>query len=217
MRDYYKHQYQVDAIVLPHCNNEKVIEVSPGLDNREVIRIGYLGMINIDRINSLQVLCKGIQDNESYELIYFSPTLIASIQKMGLLIKNASVRFIADNNLLMCELQTCDFLFLPLTQPPGCQGRTIQVETGFPTKVIEYLLAQVPIVVHSDKDSFAAKFLEEHHCAYVIYGDSGGILNAFQKIHQDPFLKDKLIMNSIKTLAYFDGKAIANTFRELIK
>ena len=96
--------------------------------------------------------------------------------------------------------------------------RDIQVKTGFPSKVIDYLSCQVPILVHSDRGSFSAKFFEEYQCAYILYNKKDEeMLYALKHLCSDSDLRKKLLSNSIRALSYFSGETIANSFRNLIQ
>lgn len=216
MRDYYKQKYKIDTVVLPHCNNIRVPEVSKEITDREVCKIGYLGSVNIDRIQSLQLLCQTIQGNHHYQLTYFTPTSKEYIQQQNLNIENSLLEFIPDDKQLMKKLSSCDILFLPFKLSKGRSEREVQVATGFPTKVIEYLLCQAPILVHSDKKSFGAKFIEDHQCGCVVYGGSDELIHALNTLCNDHELRRRLVENAISTLVYFDGDIIANSFRNLI-
>lgn len=217
MKDYYKQNYQIDAMVLPHCNNLSVPEIPQKKIRENMCLIGYLGSINIDRVQSLRLLCQAIQGNSHYHLTYFSPTSAEYIQHQELNIENSSIEFIRDNEKLVEKLSSCDILFLPLTISQGRHERVAQVATGFPTKVIEYLLCQVPILVHCDENSFVSKFFEENKCGYIVYGGTIELLSALNILNNDPGLRKNLLENSVNTLSYFDGKSISNSFRNLLE
>lgn len=216
MGDYFKQKYKIDTVVLPHCNNILVSEVSKGNTDKEVCKIGYLGSINIDRVQSLQSLCKVIKGNHSYKLTYFTSTPKEYIQQQDLSIENSSIEFLPDDMQLMKELSLCDILFLPLTIAEDRGERITQATTGFPTKVIEYLLSHVPILVHSDKNSFGSKFIEDHQCGYVVYGGPDELIHALNTLKNDHELRRLLVENAVSTLVYFDGQIIANSFRNLL-
>jgi len=216
MKDYFEHKYQIDTIVLPHCNNKKVVIFKREITNEDTCRIGYLGSINIDRIQSLQLLCQAINGNQKYQLTYFSATSKEIFQKLGLKIENSSIEFIPDDEQLLKHLSSCDILFLPLAASQERRDREAQVSTGFPTKVIEYLLCQLPILVHSGNNTFGAQFMEDRQCGYNVYGGSEDMLSALNILSSNLELRKQLIINSMSALLYFNGPSIAQKFRELI-
>ena len=217
MRDYYSLKYKIDTVVLPHCNNIRVLERSKEINNSEVCKIGYLGSVNIDRIQSLQKLCQAIKDNHSYHLSYFSSTSKEYIQQQNLSIENSSIEFIPNDEKLLQALSSCDILFLPLTISQERTERDAQVSTGFPTKVIEYLLCQKPILVHSKPDYFTAQFFVKNQCGLVIEGGKKELFNGLEKIRGDSKLGVTLSNNSFEIISsYFDGNLIANKFRKLL-
>jgi len=218
MKEYFLQEYGLDALVLPHCKNDPIPALGKIKPIQGVCKIGYLGGINIDRVKSLQVLTRAIQGNHHYQLNYFTPVPKEKIQEMGLFIKNSCVKFIPDNEQLMKELCECDILFLPLALTNDRQEREIQVKTGFPTKAIEYLSCQVPMLLHSDKGSFCSDFFEEYQCAYILYNKKDEeMLDALKHLCSDSDLRKKILSNSIRALSYFSGEMIANSFRNLIQ
>lgn len=216
MKDYFWRHYHIDTIILPHCNNIKIVKKKIKKMHNDICKIGYLGTINIDRLQSLQILCQALRGNNDYQLIYFTLTSKKYIQKNNLDIENSLIEFIPDEQQMMNRLSTCDVLFLPLAKAPERDERNTQVLTGFPTKVIDYLLCQVPILAHSNKNSFGAKFLEDHQCGYVVDGGLAELNRAIAILACNNKLRKQLVQNSINALSYFDGNSISNSFRKII-
>jgi glycosyltransferase involved in cell wall biosynthesis len=218
MRKYFHEKYDIEPVVLPHCNNDPIPDFDGQEQIREVCRIGYLGGINVDRVKSLKVLAQAINGNPNYHLTYFTPVPEEKIREMGLFFENSDASFIPDNEHLMIALSTCDILFLPLALDDDNEEREIQVKTGFPTKAIEYLSSQVPILIHSDKGSFCADFFGKYQCAYVLHSKKiDEMQDALKRLCSDKNLREKLLKNSKPAISYFSGEEIANSFRNLIQ
>ena len=198
--------------MLPHCNNRQPLERVRKLASNAVCKIGYLGNVNIDRVRSLQILCSAIRDNPFYQLTYFTASSFEYLQQQGLVINNSSVEYISDDEQLLEELSSCDILFLPLALPHGIDRR-IQVQTGFPTKVIEYLLSQVPILCHSDGGTFAEKFIINHNIGKVVSGGKYELFQGLKSICHNMAFREQVIENSRKTLSYFYGENVVARFK----
>lgn len=215
MQEYFKEKYTIDSIVIPHCNNLTFNIEKDRIRPTDVCNIGYLGGINVDRVNSLQALCGAISRNSRFFINYFTPTSPEYIRSKGLHIENSSIAFIADDGELIKRLALQDILFLPLSLPPEKRERDAQVLTGFPTKVIEYLLCRVPILVHGDANVFAARFMKERKCGYVVEKDQD-LITALHNLNKDEELRSQILAGIDETLSYFDGKKIADSLRGII-
>lgn len=215
MREYYRQAYQVDALVLPHCNNDPVLTIPYQVEVHAPFRIAYLGTVNMDRILSLQALCKAIDGREDYFLSYFTGSSTDYLARHGLLIQNSEIKFIPGAEQLLNELAACDLLFLPVMSTSEGQ-RELQIITGFPTKVIEYLLVQKPILVHSKSCYFVSEFFRKFGCGYITDGDFEEILRVLERIKNDGALRKQLVENTTAALEYFRGDTIADAFRMLM-
>lgn len=219
MKEHYHKQYGVDAVVLPHCVNDRVPQSANSdrhSNGRATIRIAHLGSVNDDRIPSLRLLCEAIRDNARFELMYFTSQSPEFLRREGLAISNSTTKFIPDDALLRSELEKCDILFLPATLSDEHKYREAQVLTGFPTKAIEYLFVQRPILVHSKSNYFVARFFDDHRCGHVVEGGAADIFGALQTLVNDRELRETLSRNSFGAVSYFSGRTIANRLRETV-
>lgn len=212
MRDYYRQTYQVDALVLPHCNNEPVTIIPYSGEVHKPLRIAYLGNMNLDRVLSLKELCKAIDGRKEYFLSYFSAVSPNYFIQHGLAIKNSEIKFIPGAEQLLSELAACDILFLPVMSTSEGQME-LQMITGFLTKVIDYLLVQKPILVHSKASYFVSGFFKKFKCGCITDGNFEALLRVLEQMESDSALRKELVANTIPALEYFRGDNIAEAFR----
>lgn len=215
MQNYYRQKYNLNTVVLPHCNNIQPLRIS-SVTKTQPIRIGYLGSIFVDRIPSLKQLNQSVGERSDFEIVYFTSHNKSFLAQHGLLSSNVKIVFVQDQSKLLLALQKCDILFLPAMPDTNFPGREPQLLTGFPTKAIEYLLCQKSILVHSRRDYFTAKFFEKYQCGYVLDGGADSLLAALIELSSNVSLRQRLQKNTVNALAYFDGTKVANTFRENI-
>jgi len=216
IKEYYQKEYQLRTIVLPHCNNQKPEAKVDFSQQSDPVKIGYLGGINIDRIASLKILCEAVREDDNFEIIYFTPSPKSILEKEGLLITNSKMLFVPNDFELVKQLSKCDILFLPIKNNTNNSAREYQAITGFPTKTIEYLLSQKPILVHSDRDHFVSKIFDEFHCGLVTAGGSNEIKSLLLQINSDNSLRHELAKNSLIALEYFDGQNVSDEFRKSV-
>lgn len=210
MKKYFESQYGIDAIVLPHCNNE-IVNAKPQKETLgDPLKIAYLGNLDNDRIISLKYLTKSIEHDERYLLYYFTSISPSFFELNDLLVKNSVVKFIPSEKSLYEELDKCDVLFLPAIT----EKRELQMMTGFHTKIIDYLVCQKTILAHSKTEYFVSKFFSEFDCGYVVEGGVTEISNALQEIRMNAELRNRMASNAVKALGYFDGTSVATKFRQ---
>lgn len=216
MADYFSNRYRVEPIVLRHCVNvpAPVLESLPEVSTP--LRIGYLGNVNIDRLEYLRMLTAVINNNSNdFQLSYFTPQSRQILEKMGVLPPNSTVNFIPDDNLLLKELKSCDIFFLPIV--PSCDSeREQQSVTGFPTKLLDYFLSQRPVLVHCPAAYYTALFCRKYGCGYVVDGGADDVLSALRKLRDEKELRFDLVQNGLRAISIFDGVEIANRFRDLL-
>jgi hypothetical protein len=180
------------------------------------LKIGYLGNVNEDRIESLRMLASIINKNPGeFRLCYFTSQTERFLENMGVFPVNSTINFFPDDIRLLEELKLCDIFFLPMT--PSCHSaREEQSITGFPTKLLDYFLSQRPVLVHSPDNYYAALFCRKHSCGYVVDGDIDELLHALRRLSHEKELRINLVENALKTISIFNGVGIANRFRDLL-
>jgi glycosyltransferase involved in cell wall biosynthesis len=216
MQKYFQKNYDLEVITLPHCNNQDTQRTNRVESLVYPIKIGYLGSINVDRINSLRILCDSIMDDDRFFLTYFTSMTRDKLLNEGLLINNSTIKRFLDDELLLDELAKCDFLFLPVLLNSNAKERFQQIQTGFPTKAIEYLMCQKPIILHSKKEFFVSNFFEKYNCGLLVEGGKEELSFALHTLIDDKELREKLSNNSLFALEYFNGKNVVSNFLDVI-
>jgi len=112
-------------------------------------------------------------------------------------------------------LRESDILLLP----HGFSGELSPEEyrTIFPTKIMEYLIAQRPILAHVAMGTYLHKFLLENGCALVVdKADVEVLKTAIATLRTNEGLRNELVANSVKTLSQFSGETISTHLREVV-
>ncbi|MCX8157492.1 MAG: glycosyltransferase [Verrucomicrobiae bacterium] len=72
--------------------------------------------------------------------------------------------------------------------------------TAFPTKLVEYMAAGVPILVHAPPDSFLAQHVRRHHYAWLVdKPDEAALLTALKALQADVPLRRRLAQRARQT------------------
>jgi hypothetical protein len=213
MADFYRKRYGMDTACLPTCINQPIPDYAPPPEPGRPFRIGYSGNVNATRVGSLRALVAAIGRDPGYSLCYFTPQTPAYLESLGVWAPNASARFVADEASLIPLLAECDALFLPLTFDRDTVS-TDQLATCFGIKSYEYFLARRPIVVHTPRDYFLARFYRERGCGLVV-DDPGSeaLLAAFGRIRENRSLREDLVRQGLAAARPFEGPRIADALR----
>lgn len=214
---YFAERYNLNCTVLPHCINEPIDKESYSPAQGSPIKIGYLGSVNIDRVLSLKILCDSINDDSQHEIVYFTTTPEDVLLREGLLISNSKVKRILDSSILKNEISACDILFIPQTHTESNSQREFQLMTGFPTKALEYLISMKPILVHTKKKYFLAKFFSEYQCGLIVEGEKENLQAALDQLSQDEELRINLSKGCANACQYFRGDKIKLKFCKKIE
>lgn len=174
---------------------------------KETYRIVYTG--NISRLNSDSVirLVQAVRETKKYnfEIAFFtgqSNKEVAYI--LGLEQKDpVKIQFVSSNEIPGIQ-QMADILFVGLSFV-GLDQTTMQ--TTFPTKFVEYLMAGQPILAHCPRDSFLAEYIEEWQCAELVdMPDVEAIKRALEMIVDQPDRALRKIENAIRVAKGFEDR-----------
>jgi len=117
---------------------------------------------------------------------------------------------------LIAELQKADILFLP----HGFSEResTEEIETIFPTRTIEYLIAGRPILAHVPEKCFIGDFLREHGCALTVTDPNPEALQqAIMQLKTDAALRQQLVQNAVRAAKQFYAPVVAQHLRDVLQ
>lgn len=212
MHQYYLQNYNLNAVWLPFMQSAKKI-IHTRKEKSSPFRIIFSGTVNDDRLYTLQLFIKAIENNKSVQMVFLSP------QNKSFFINNAiwredfEVKFCSNSDEILSEMANCDLVYLPITYKTSSNNYD-NLKTCFGTKNLEYLQSGIPILVHSPKDFYNFQFYKKYECGYTL--DTEDILEINEKletiIHDSIEEKNNLVSNSFKTLELFSTVNILNRF-----
>jgi len=95
-----------------------------------------------------------------------------------------------------------------------------ELATAFPTKVIEYLAADRPILVHCPENYFLARFFREHECGIVVSTrDVAAIVKAVKTLLDRGSEQERMRKNALRAAQIFSidriSKVLSQTLEEI--
>ena len=109
-------------------------------------------------------------------------------------------------------------LTVGLNWPDECSIAEAELATAFPTKVIEYLAAGRPILVHCPENYFLARFFREHKCGIVVSTrDVGDIEAAMSKLLSERPEVDSIRRNAMRAAQIFSIDRLKVAFSQTLE
>ena len=179
------------------------------------LRIALSGSVNASNDGAVGHMASAIKSLPDTELWIYSKTNPHYLSTVGVDGSQFHLTTVSRDTLI-AELQKADILFLP----HGFSDRKSleEIETIFPTRTIEYLIAGRPILAHMPERCFIADFLREHHCALVITDPDIEALKAgIVRLQTDVALRQQLVQNAIGAARQFYAPVVAGHLREKLQ
>jgi hypothetical protein len=104
--------------------------------------------------------------------------------------------------------------------PHGFYGPVAEEEfvTIFPTRTIEALMSERPILAHVPKDCFFAEFLRSHGCALIVDDpDVVALQDAVDRLSHNPALRLDLVRQALRAARQFQASTVASHLRNVMQ
>jgi glycosyltransferase involved in cell wall biosynthesis len=214
---FYKKKYGITTVVLSHSVDFSLVNRRTShektLSNKSYKIIAYSGSIYPQmNLDSLQRLIQAASTIKEYDIriIFFTSVSKEVLAKWNLLNSKVEVKFVSTPELLSL-LDEADILFLPLAFT-NCDY--LEVQTVFPTKTLEYLLAQTPILVHAPKGSYLADYASAKNFGYVVdRPDVSQLREGILRLLKDDNLRSQLISGAKKAASERDSRCVVNILK----
>jgi hypothetical protein len=196
---------KVNFRVLTHSlpDNRKAISCyKTNLNQNNEIILTFLGNINNSNIDSLKYLINTFEKENNMVINLITKTSNNFLLKMDLLKTNVVVKNNIEDKDILNELNQSNFLLLP----HGLSGSLSKEEyrSVFPTKTIQYLQSNSPILSLLPCDSYLYKFLTENQCAFCITEKKEvQITSVIKNLQHNKPLIFKTVENANKTAKKF--------------
>lgn len=166
MSDEYLYRYGVNFIPFHNPIDPQLWESVPFNINKKFKRVIYVGKINQDTENNLIAMCKVIHSLsfEGYDIKFelYTPNYIEEKIKLFSKYKNCYVYNTISQNEIPKLLRSASILFLTL----GFDKHSLNyTRLSMPTKLTEYLISKVPILLYCPKEIALYKYCSDNNCA----------------------------------------------------
>jgi glycosyltransferase involved in cell wall biosynthesis len=217
LQEYLTHTYGVEVILLPVPVDLSVCDPCyPHIRDRcqRDFSIVFTGMIYDAQLSSIQTLVKAISSLSMVKFLVYTPRPARWLKQSGMSGPNVILGGFANHQEVRSLQRDADALFLPLSFD---SVHPSVVRTAFPTKLVEYLAAGRPILVHAPQDSFVSKYAQGNGFALVVNSADHKVLrDAVQRLVADEELRYRLVENARRSAQRHDAKAIAYQLQQYL-
>jgi glycosyltransferase involved in cell wall biosynthesis len=214
------HSYYPGLVCTPltHSFNETPpdLGMSPSPDTiGKPLRVALSGGVNASNEGAVEHIAAAVKSLSDVELWIYTRTNEAYLKQLGMDGDQFHLTTMSRDDLII-ELQKADILFLP----HGFSKRESaeEIETIFPTRTIEYLIAGRPILAHVPEQCFIGDFLRENECALIVTDPNPEILKqAVTHLGTDMALRQRLVQNAMLAARQFYAPVVAQHLRDVIQ
>ena len=214
------HSYYPNLVCTPltHSFNETPPDVGtlPSPDSvGKPLRLALSGGVNASNEGAVEHIAAAIRALPEVELWLYTRTNDQYLKRLGVDGDRFHLTTVSRDTLI-AELQKADILFLP----HGFSERESaeEIETIFPTRTIEYLIAGRPILAHVPEGCFIGDFLREHDCALIVTDPNPDALKeAITRLGTDTALRRRLVQNAVRAANQFYAPVVAQHLRDVIQ
>jgi hypothetical protein len=218
MTDFLLDKYGIDStpilhpIVLPIPQIKKVPDAEPPY------RLAFSGNVNFTVAERIRHVIEAVGDDPLYEIILHTPIPPEQARhEIETWASNIIIKHIPDQEALIESLRTCDVMMLALADRHGKELED-DFRTQFPTRTLEMLISERPILVIAPKDYFITRFFEAND-AGLTYTDNSidGLRDAIYRMCTSTELRESCVHNALATADSYRVNLVAETLRRELR
>lgn len=207
----YRDVYTAKMSVLPHVLNHPIVEAPHSLRSQQRYTLMFCGNVNESCRDALQRIVKTVKDDDRFNLALVTAVPHDLLKKWGIWYNGINV-YSVPSGMASVELEKADILLLP----HGFEGglSSIEYETIFPTKTVDYLFSGKPIFAHSPHNSYLSEFLLDKDCAYVVTEkDIVKLKETLNSMISNESLTKQRVFNALKVANMFTTEAVCRELK----
>jgi hypothetical protein len=214
MTDFFRVKYGIESTPLLHSIAQTVPQYTGTPSADPPYRLAFTGNINFTVAERIRDVIEAVGNDPQYEILLHSPVPEAQAREtIGLWADNVTITDIPDQSDLVESLRSCDVMMLALVDRHG-SGLEDDFRTQFPTRTLEMLISERPLLVVAPKDYFITRFFEVNG-AGLTYTENGidGLRDSIHKICTNSELRDSCVRNALVTAESYRVEQVAATLR----
>jgi glycosyltransferase involved in cell wall biosynthesis len=208
MQDHYHRKYGIRADLMPHAISRQTLVSAPsGILPSQTAKptVLFVGTVsppmNLDALKKLAAAAELLPDE--YEIIFCTPSSIASLRDMGISTTRVKVKYLARPEVQALQSRV-NVLIAPLSHK-NCSAD--EVRTVFSTKLLEYLVSGRPIIIFGPEGCYHVDSARNGRWAHVVTEDSPvALAKAIVEVTKNDRLSSMLVQGALKEAKARDAK-----------
>ena len=162
MKDYYYEKYRFNCATIKHSISLDALNISPSPQNELKNNIFWGGEIYSINKNSIARISEArLKFGLNFELT--CNLSIDQLESKDINVENVIIESYKYADYINA-VRRSSYLLLALDWPDETNVHYSELSTIFPTKTLEYLMSQRPIIVHCPEDYYIARFFKKYDC-----------------------------------------------------
>ncbi|MCA9485466.1 MAG: hypothetical protein KC506_01325, partial [Nanoarchaeota archaeon] len=218
MQKLYMDKYDLETYPLRHTFNHSKLEILPNSKDskKKVFWGGAVYGINKASIAKFS----GLLNKTDFTLELATNASRQRLTQFGVNFERVETSYYSNTNDYWDAILGSTCLLLALDKQEDTKIDFDEISTIFPTKAIEYMFSNIPILVICPEDYFLNRFFSENNCGLVVndIDDETSIIRAMKKVAElDATVKEKV--NNAKKIAdkLFNPELVRKGFKELLE
>lgn len=209
MSQYFEEKYGVRPFLLPFPIDNIRVEPKSKYTRDGKIHIGWAGNINNGNVKSLVRLLKVLLEIENSEITLMTLSKLTFLKNIPSHEKIKAF-YLPNRTTYLNFLIQQDFLIVSLDWPDESPLGEIELKNALPTKVMDYIVAQRPIIAHCPSNYYLAKFISNYEIGGVVASRDydiikNNVIDLFYRINEEEIEKNlKEAQNYLRNL-YLKG------------
>ena len=178
-------------------------------------RLTLFGNINASNAEAVTRIAKLVQTMSDVHLTLLSGTERSYLRKLGFDGERVSMETVS-RDVLLKRLRQSDIVLLPHGFDSSMAME--EIATIFPTRTIEALISQRPILAHLPANCFLCSFLRAHAAALIVdKPDIAALREAVECLRRDSELRVTLVRQALTAAKQFEAPVVAAHLREVMR
>ena len=208
MQDHYERKYGIRGDLLPHTiSHQDLLSAPSGILPSQTAKptVLFIGTVsppmNLDALKTLASAAELLPPE--YEMIFCTPSSIASLRDMGISIKRLQIKYLSRPEVQALQSRV-NILIAPLSHK-NCSSD--EVRTVFSTKLLEYLVSGRPILIFGPAGCYHVDSARNGNWAHVLTEDNPvALAKAIVEVTKNDRLSSRLVHGALKEAKTRDAK-----------
>ena len=219
MTDFLRNRYAVDTTPIVHPIVQPVPAFTDVPAATPPYRLAFSGNINFTVAERVRHVIEAVGDNPLYEIVLYTPVSPEDAREtIGAWADNVTIAHLSDQKALVDALRGCDVMMLALVDRRGSSSIEDDFKTQFPTRTLEMLISERPLLVIAPADYYITRFFQMNGAGRTYSGtDIDELREVILDMCTNSALRKSCVRNALATAQSYRVNEVVTTLRRELK